>query len=247
MANVEIVGKVQIGARTFNLKKNPIFFSEMGELFITATSVQMRILAYGIKDYIVDKILAQRPLYGQRIVRQLPVATKKDKLPEPDEQRVFEQDPLRLQKVIVIPPRDTDPAYIARVPFKVVPLQKKYIQQKEHQGRDGRVFISTGEYLRGIVVRKRTEKDEGTTYVVTLANRVHKLTGLRLHLLALILEYGTRSYTVPFFGDKKHLVKIQLPARPHWRPAFAQLKEAMLRIGQDVEAQVVKEAVRGLS
>ncbi len=246
MANVEITGTVYIGRRKLPLKKSPLFLGTFKKFFIEATAVQLRIMAYGIKDLLIDKILAQSPLGGRMIVKRLSGPTHRE-LPEPSEQKLSESDPVKLRKTIAIPPRDSDPATIERIPFKVVPLSEDYQRRKVRKKLDVRTFISTGDYLRGIVVRTRLDPKAGVTYVVTMANRVHKATGIRLNQLALLLEYGTGAYTVPLFGNKNHMVTIKMPARPHWRPAYIMLQEAFAKVGKAANAEALRKSIAALS
>jgi hypothetical protein len=133
------------------------------------------------------------------------------------------------------------------MPFKVKPLTKPWIRNKVRKKLDPRTFLATGDYVRGIGVRKRTDSKAGVTYVVTMANRKHKVSGIRLQRLGLILEFGTRQYSVPLFGDKNNMVTIKIPSRPHWRPAYQELKKIVANIGQEANAWAMREAIQRLS
>lgn len=240
-------GKVIIGRREYPLKDSPLFFKKMGEFYIKATTVQLRTLAYAAKDYMVDKILAQSIQGGpQRVLRN--PAKPKELLSEPKMQQLQELD-LEIVKQFVVPPRDTDPEKLIRVPFRVLPLSKGWIKTKRAKKFDPRQFIATGDYLRGIVVRRRQNRKgaKGITYVVTMAHRKHRYSNISLQRLALIQEYGTASYTVALFGDENRRVTIQLPPRPHWRPTYRMLKHEFQRIGPNANAAAIKEAVAYLS
>lgn len=248
MGPIELKGKVVIGRREYPLKDSPLFFKKMGELYIEATTIQLRTLAYAAKDYIIDKILAQPLQDGPQRVFRNPTKPK-ELLPEPKMQRQQELDLEIVQRAFVVPPRDTAPTTIIRIPFKVLPLTPNWARAKRKRKLDPRQFIATGDYLRGIVVRRRQHRKsaKGITYVVTLAPRKHRYSNITLSQLALIQEYGTASYTVALFGDEKRQVSIQLPPRPHWRPTYRMLKLEFERLGQQANAAAIRKAVEYLA
>jgi len=246
MAVVNVVGKVRVGQREYILKETPLFLPMYKEMVIRGTAMHLRQAAYGVKDYIIDKILAQMPPVGERKIYRRETREKTvDDLPEPEEQSIDETEDYALHKVHELPPRDTKEAFEARLPYEFHPLSKRYFDKKIRT-LDARTLVSTGDYLRGIVVRKRQDRLAGTIYVITMANRKHKLSDLMLSDLAKIMEFGTSSYRAFFMGDKDRPVQIQIPARPHWRPAFEYLKEVMERIGADASAWALEEAIRKL-
>lgn len=251
MAEVTVTGTIQIGDRVFPVKKTPIpfFLREMVDYHIEATTIQTRVLSYWVKDYIIDKLLAYRPSTGERIVKRIPAEQDETEAPpeEPKEQQIDEPDPEWFARHVPIPKRESDPPKAERIPFPLMPpLSKGYLRSKIKRNLDARILISSGDYLRGIVVRKRTEIDNSVSYLVTMANRKHRFSNLSLQRLALIQEFGTSSYTVPLFGDKNNVVRMQLPPRPHWRPAVEQLLELAKDLGPQIRARALRLALSEL-
>lgn len=245
----QVVGKVQIGGSVVPQKR--VSLLEMyPDAMVKATAVQMRITAYGVKDYIIDKVLAQRIDPAGRPMVFRPRAQYPDEAPpEPEQQQAYEKDVTIVRKPVYLPPRESDPATIERIPFRVFrrfPLSPRYKERKIQKRQDPRTFIATGDYLRGIVVRQRYAKGEGVTYVVTMANRRHRVSNIWLHRLALIMEFGTRSYQVPLFGNKNNMATIRLPPRPHWRPAYKKMQEALENVGPQAHARALREVLSGL-
>jgi hypothetical protein len=247
MGQVEVVGSVTIGGRAMKLRRSPLIFKRMGELFVEATTVQMRVLTHATKDYIIDKLLAG-DTFGRKARVERAVAQPKDAPDEAPLQDLKEEEPDIFKNLVKIPARTSDPAGVTRIPFTMDKLSASWQTRKEKKGLDPRLLIASGDYLRGIVVRRKVDPDrKNVSYMVTLAKRSHRGTNLSLQRLAEIHEFGTSSYTVPFFGDKKHLVQIQIPARPHWRPAYQQMVEQAKKIGSDATARMLRTALQQLA
>lgn len=83
-------------------------------------------------------------------------------------------------------------------------LAKVTKTQKRQKGLDARKLIATGAYLRSIKY-----KMDGDLAVDIQPDR-------KYYKLAMWLEFGTS----------------QTPARPHWRPAFSEMKSEARRIGK---------------
>lgn len=87
------------------------------------------------------------------------------------------------------------------------PLSERYLAWKKREGLDLRTLIATKTYVQSIRAVPRKRKGEIVSWGVGPGhpNEKHGPSGLRLHDLARLLEYGTR----------------RMPARPHWRPAWS--------------------------
>lgn len=98
---------------------------------------------------------------------------------------------------------------IVRQKYKWKPLSKRWLKTKEKRGLDLRTHIATGEYLRSIRAIPRKRKGKIVSWGVSPGhhNLIHKSSGMRMHRLARLLEFGSK--------DKR------MPARPHWRPAWS--------------------------
>ena len=86
-----------------------------------------------------------------------------------------------------------------------------YAQYKKRKGLDPRILIATGKYLDAI----KPIKNEMGVYEVTVPSTPLGKGKHTLRDLARWLEFGT----------------VTMPARPHWRPAFASFKAEMHQIG----------------
>lgn len=236
---LKVVSTVNIGNRTFKVKRVNPFILDYTKEYLEATAIQLRILAYSLKDYIIDKLLAQVPELGR------PVLYREKKNPKeipdiPDEQKRIEPDLIKRRKNY-IQPRQTPEPIAERFPFIHRPLRKKYLKRKIKRKRDPRILLATGDYVNGIVVRKRKDPNEGTYYVVTVANRLHKETKVPLSTIAIAHEFGARSVVVKKDGKE---VTVKLPTRPHWRPAMRRLKLELEKLGEAVKARALKSAIQ---
>ena len=246
---MKITHKVKIGAREFPVKEIRPFSNVVQEEIIKATAVQARLLAYHVRDLIIDKLLAYEPERGVKLLRRRRPRRLKENEdpPEAEWRKATEPDRLlrRNDRLDFLPERITREPLLTRKPFKHHPdLAPRHLDNKIKRQEDARKLIATGDYIRGIVVRREKHPKEGVLYVVTLANRRHKPSNIRLLHLAKIHEFGTREYKVPLFGDKKNLVSLQISARPHWRPAIREVKKKYRELGEEVIAETLRKALR---
>jgi len=253
MATVEVTGKVNIGNRTYNVLRVEDFFGTMGESFIEATLVQLRILAYYSRDLIIDKLLAQVPPEGELKIFRTPTRPSRadeEELREPPLERLVELDPKLRNAVrrprVFLPKRSTRPFIRKPLPFKHTPLTVEYLKKKVREGKDPRILLSTGDYVQGIQVKKRRvpPRQDRVVYVVGMANRPHRYSGIPLPKLARLHEYGASRYQVPLFGDPDKKVDITIPARPHWRPVMRTIRRVLQDVGLSVRARSLETAVR---
>lgn len=85
--------------------------------------------------------------------------------------------------------------------FDHVPLDPEYKRSKERKGLDERILIATKDYLNGITTDVVMDGQRAEIQV-GVEDREHEPSGLPLHKLAAIHEFGTST----------------IPARPVWRP-----------------------------
>lgn len=246
MAKVTVSKKIKIGSRTFPVKKVKPFSNIVADAVVESTSIQIRAMAYAAKDLIIDRLLAQEPEIGRKIVRREADVRHVNKLyipPDVPLQQEREEDDKKMDRYgyIEIPKRESPRPSKGRSPLELEPLTKDYLEKKVRAGKDPRILISNAEYLRGIVVRKRKDAVNGVYYIVTVANRKHPEADITLRKLAAILEYGTREYNVPLFGDENKLVKISIPPRPHWKPAIREIIFTRKKLAENIEARALKK------
>lgn len=251
MAEVNVVSYVEVGGRRFPIKGIDPFLSEFADTYIEATAVQLRLLAYGYRDLLIDKILAQDPAGGIKRVYRKRVGRVPPEPPEAAEEQELEPDlyydPQEFKRGEVLPPHHLgDVPRGPRVPFPFKKLSKDRIKKKIREGLDGRTLVASGDYLRGIMVKRQKVPGKGTIYKVTMANRKHKTTGIPLKRLSRLIEFGTREYTVPLFGDKQNLVTVKIQQRPHWIPAFEELKTELPKVEPEIRARSLRETIRKL-
>lgn len=240
MAKVEVTHTVKHGRKSYRVKSVGQFMKMVSDSAITGTARELKIAAYGIKDYIIDKLLAQLPLDNEiRVVRPSEVSTV---YPEPPIQKAQEPDHSLVSNRIVLPRESPEPT-VRRLPFNLHPLSPRTFLIKKKQKLDTRILIATGDYLRGIVVRRREEPGKGVFYVITVVNRKHHESNLTLQKIAKIHEYGTGEYTVRWGNSD---VTTKIPARPHWRPAWEEAKTIVENMGQFAFPKNLEEALRKL-
>lgn len=157
---------VQIGKRRFKVQSNEAFLPVYHQQVIEATIPQMRNLAYGSYNLLIDKILAGKD-FGHKL------RFKKERLkyykPKFSSKKVGEE----------------------RKRFTHKRLSKSWLAFKVRNKLDPRPLIATGFYLRHIKVVEKFLKDRTIYSVVLPPNIVHKPSGIRLEQLAKWLEYGT--------------------------------------------------------
>jgi len=249
-----ITKRVKVGRRSFPVKKVDAFIADIAGMYVEATAIQMRIMAYNMRDYIIDKLLAYEPETGKKKIRRYPFkskATGDSRIqPAPPEEAPFEEkyeiDKDRMKKIWFLPARYDKRTPKEKVPFEMEVLSKKYLDKKVSKGHDARILLATGDYVKGIVVKRKEHPKYGVYYSVSMANRKHKTSDLQLKELALVHEFGVEEKTIPLFGNKDVMVKVSTPARPHWRPALRELLKEMKKLGENVSARVLSEALTNL-
>jgi hypothetical protein len=114
------------------------------------------------------------------------------------------------------------------------PLSAPYLAWKKKKGLDERILIATGEYVDSIGTEKVdkaiTEKGE-SSWAITLPDTIHSGSGLPMHVLAHLLEFGNPMNN--------------LPARPHWRPMLKEAKEKAYEIISESIKELIARAKKG--
>lgn len=117
-----------------------------------------------------------------------------------------------------------------RKPYKHLPLAKRTIRNKIGRDEDARKLLATGDYIEGIEVRRFDVPGIGVMWGVGMADRDHEPSGLPLVVIAKILEGGS--------------AKAKVPARPHWRTAWRNIKRRIREKGLEVQAEGLRRALR---
>ena len=157
---------VQIGKRKFKLHTNDAFLPEYTNQIIKATTPQMRNLAYGSYNLLIDKI-TEGTTYGFK-------------------------PRLRKERLKYYNKKYTDRHRgEERKPFKHKKLSDSWLAYKVRNKLDPRALIATGFYLKHIKVVVKAEKNRTIYSVVIPPNIKHKPSGIRLEQLARWLEFGT--------------------------------------------------------
>jgi len=99
--------------------------------------------------------------------------------------------------------------------FRQFPLADETVARKERLGLDGRVMMATGHYVNSIKV---VQEDENTFRVgfeegEKAVDEQGRPVDIELDQVARAHEFGTST----------------LPARPHWRPVFDEIKRKTLK------------------
>ncbi len=122
--------------------------------------------------------------------------------------------------------------------FNATPLSPRYAKLKERLGLDPRVMIATGHYKNSLVVLERRNPDGSMTYYIghdRLARAVDKdgtpIPGVTLNLIAAVHENGSS--------------KMNVPARPHWKPHLEGMKQEAGDIRERIRARVRPRTRRG--
>jgi len=247
MVTVTLSTKIQIGKKTIIIKSVDPMITVLSKAMVEGTAVHLKLLAFGARDLLIDKLLVKKPLKGRPVLKRQP-DKRGSKVPdEPPEWKKRDIVP-KIEKIMntkkLLPPRSLGKPKVRRVPFKRIPrLSEMWVDKKIETGLDPRELMSSGEYLRGIVIRKVKMAEVGVYYVVTLANREHS-SGIMLGKLAKMLEFGTSAFTIPLFGDPERVVTIKLPPRKHWKPAFKEILKARAEIGHEARAAALEEKLK---
>lgn len=250
---VKVKRTLVIGDKKIPLK-NKSLLSLLKNNVREAARVEVLTFAYEVRDDIIDRLLAYKSPLGQNQIKR-PLTSNQDneEIPEPEEQRGFEPD---RRKNIPKNHKDFLPKRISRepintkIPFKYhQPLNVEYLKQKIREEKDPRIIISTGDYIRGIVVRRLEKNIERgvDSFRVTQAKRKHKQSDLWLSKLAQLHEFGSRSYTIRLFGNPNIKVRITIPRRPHWRPAMRDARERKQEIRKRIISRLFKLVEEDLS
>lgn len=117
-----------------------------------------------------------------------------------------------------------------RKPYKQEPLANRTIRNKMQRGEDARKLLATGDYIEGIEVRRFDIPGIGVMWGVGMADRNHEPSGLPLIAIAEIMEKGSAAARVP--------------ARPHWRVAWRNLKRRIRTKGLEARAEGLRRALR---
>jgi hypothetical protein len=112
--------------------------------------------------------------------------------------------------------------------YRHKPLSQPYLEYKKRVGLDTRILIATGAYVNSISARKRRFQGE-LCWTVGVPETIHPGTKLTYSALGRIHEFGCR--------------KVNIPARPHWRPVWAIAVKSKF---PEVLRRVLKNYMRGL-
>jgi len=204
MARVVATRYIQVNGRRVPVKQVKGFMQLVMQGVLEASAEQSRVLAEETRELIIDKLLAAAP------------------------------DAPGTNTTVGKPPRQgavrTDIPTTERKPYKQEPLAERTVRNKIQRGEDARKLLATGDYIRGIEVRKFNLPGLGVMWGVGLADRDHEPSGLPLRVLAEILEKGSASARVP--------------ARPHWRTAWRNLKRRVREKGLEAQAEGLRRALR---
>ena len=160
--DLKVQHSVKVGNRTYKLRSNDAFFPVLNEEQIKATGPQMRNLAFGSYNLLVEKVLAGN-------TRGFPKKIRVTDLP-------FYDPKFR--------------GLAKRAPFKFDELSEDYVRRKVLHELDARPLIATGFYLENIQVTQE-ESATGTLYSVYVPDIEHEPSGVPLQTLVGWLEYGT--------------------------------------------------------
>jgi len=203
MARVTATRHVQVGGRRVPLKAIKGIMQMLPRVVMEATANQLRVAAEETRELIIDKILAGQPAAPARSVVGRPRRISRSPIPSAE-----------------------------RKSFTLAPLSAKWVVEKAARRLDGRTLVATGDYIRGIEVRKATIPGAGVAWGVGLESRNHEPSGLPLIALARILEAGSAA--------------AKIPPRPHWRPTrrivLRKLKLAVPNIRAAALRQLLREA-----
>lgn len=213
MAKVRVTSHIKVGGKDLPIKKVPNLVPflakkhrgapEVMRTTVEATAVQLRVLAEESRELILDRLFAAKPQ-----------APAKEKVRRPPRKR---------------PSMRTAP----RIPFKKHrALTQKWIQRKAEDSMDGRKLIATGDYVRGIEVKKATQAGGGVYYYVRPADRKHRPSGIMLTKLARVHEFGSR----------KH----KIPPRKHWGPAVNDIRRSLAGHAADIRADALRRLLRSV-
>jgi len=153
---------VRVGKRTFKVRSNKSFFTEVPSEAIKATGPQIKALAYGSYTLLVDKILS-----GD--AQGFPTRITVSQMPYYDTATTNQR---------------------GRTPLDMPPLSELYLNRKVAEGLDPRPLIATGFYLENIQVAEEQTK-QGKLYSVYVPDIIHKPSGVGLQTIVGWLEYGT--------------------------------------------------------
>jgi len=254
LVEIKVSAKIRIGNRYIIVKEVSSLISIMKDATIEGTADQLRIMAFGMRDLMIDKLLAYKPIFGEPVLKlqqdDIKIRGKKRYVPEeaPDEQRldIKTREELMLEARNLLPQRTLGRPVVKRLPYRrIIELSEKYVKDKVRKKLDPRMLMATGEYIRGIMVKKVKTKDAGVFYKVAMARRNHA-SGISLDHLARIIEYGTSSFTIKLFGDENNVHTMQLPPRKHWKPAFKEILETRVELGRDLRLQKLEEKLLAL-
>lgn len=116
---------------------------------------------------------------------------------------------------------------IASQSFNHVALNVGYKQGKIRARLDPRILIATGEYLNSIMYEQLEETGPDVAFICGVRRGTHQPSGLPVHVLARIMEYGA-------VRQGRRVI----PPRPHWRPMFATMRERAHEIGLQTEQRI---------
>lgn len=110
--------------------------------------------------------------------------------------------------------------------YNWTPLTKKYLEKKISEGWDRRIYIRTSELLNSI----SWGVTHGKVWTGLPARKIHKDSGMPLHILGRILEYGVPANN--------------LVPRPIWRTLLATFTKKKKKFAQGYRAELHKAMKR---
>ena len=214
---------ITIGNRTYPTSRANIAVLVV-EVFIKATTIQLRVTAEEARELILDRLYAATP---QKVV------TSPHTGPVPDAQAIVARpQPIRGKKEDAF---DVGPLVKSRGPLWHKYLRQAWVRWKARRYQDGRKLIATGMLTNGLEVYKGKQGNV-TYYMVRPITDSHN-TG-RGDISFLLL------WKVHEFGSKI----ARVPPRPTWGPVSEQLAEAIndSRYRQRLKAAALRASLRRL-
>lgn len=120
--------------------------------------------------------------------------------------------------------------------FDAAPLNSAYLERKIAAGGDPRIMIASGFYKDNIRVFRRVNYDDSITYYVGFHKRMQArdIAGDRVPILLVKIAWI----------HEKGSAKMNIPARPHWGPHYADMQKRAKADRERIRAAIMKELTR---
>jgi len=110
------------------------------------------------------------------------------------------------------------------------PLSKEYLATKVNQRLSENTYEATGEFAKNIQIRKDSSRD--VWRIGAFSDVPHKASGLSMHRLGMILEYGCE--------------EVGIPARPLFRPSAVELQRKIRGEQGQIKNEILKEVMQSI-